>query len=90
MQKANEIDFFDQARIENFDRIVERAWEIISSSEKITSEKDTRNLIKLCVLDRMRMGEENHPRIVNEVTSDFRRRSILNLVHVKQADIQAR
>jgi hypothetical protein len=90
MSHRQEIESFDQPRIDMIERAIERAWEVVSHVDVIESEEDARRLIAQCVLHQMQVGEENPVRIVNKSILDFRRRRALNVVRERQSRVQAR
>lgn len=65
-------DCFNPEQLEMMQRVIERAWEVISHDQQARQEED-RSLLSLCVLNETRRGEDNYTRLVNRSIAAFRR-----------------
>jgi hypothetical protein len=66
-------DVFDQTQIDKIERVLDRAWDVITKSDAIeVSDDGARKLLALCVMGEARSGEENHIRLINQSIVQFR------------------
>lgn len=65
-------DYFDQTQIENMQRAIDRAWQILQQLEPQECSEESRKTLALCVLAEAREGEENQIALVNRAIVKFR------------------
>jgi hypothetical protein len=63
---------FDQAHIDLLEKVMVRAWGVVSQVDKVPDTADNRRLLASCVIDTVMAGEDNYIKLVKRAVLCFR------------------